>query len=145
MEHDGIFTCGPTLGKEDSVRVHVIDGKWRHNFDNWSRFTSSMVSDVRCLTPLRVLVVNGKWRRHVFDIGQGICYWRLVMSRVPQWSSLVLVHVIHGKRHYVLHFFDWKWRHMFHNSKGSMSSTTVSLFTGSVCSGIIDNHRSDNS
>jgi hypothetical protein len=27
LEHDGIFTCGPSLGIEDSVRVHVIDGK----------------------------------------------------------------------------------------------------------------------
>ena len=27
MEHDGLFTCGPTLGREDTVRVHVIDGK----------------------------------------------------------------------------------------------------------------------
>jgi hypothetical protein len=27
LEHDGIFTCGPSLGIEDSVRVHVIDGE----------------------------------------------------------------------------------------------------------------------
>ena len=27
LEHDGIFTCGPSLGIEDSIRVHVIDGK----------------------------------------------------------------------------------------------------------------------
>ena len=30
LEHDGIFTCGPSLGIEDSVRVHVIDGKQIH-------------------------------------------------------------------------------------------------------------------
>ena len=27
MEHDGIFTCRPTLGTQDTVRVHIIDGK----------------------------------------------------------------------------------------------------------------------
>jgi hypothetical protein len=33
LEHDGIFTCGPSLGIEDSVRVHVIDGKLTQYFD----------------------------------------------------------------------------------------------------------------